>query len=177
VQRVQTTVIALVGERARELAATVGGDVNARAVLPEADADPLERAMDVWAAARHTHTPFLLHDADPLAAVGDAWVGYYDQTAPLGDLEVAVAATLQRWRAGTLDLPDHYVVSDAEGMDATRRHFYLGYLHRAAPSRVVPAKAHPDSVRDAICHLRAGRWWEDLDRLLDGVERVAPDRP
>ena len=172
----QTTVVAVVGHRARELAATVGGDANARAVLPDPDGDPLDRAVEVWNEARRTHAPFLLHDADPLAAVADAWVGYYDQTAPLGDLEVAVAATLQRWRAGTLDLPDHYVVSDAEEMDATRRHFYLGYLHRAAPTRVVPAKADPDSVRDAISHLRAGRWWEDLDRLLDGVERVAPDR-
>jgi hypothetical protein len=176
VQRVQTTVIALVGRRARELAGTVGGDANARAVLPRADAHPLDRAVEVWNAARRTHAPFLLHDADPLAAVAHAWVGYYDEIAPLGDLEVAVRETLQRWRAGTLDLPDHYVVLDAEDMDPTRRHFYLGYLHRAASARVVPASAEPDAVRQAVARLRAGRWWPDLDRLLEGVERVVPDR-
>jgi hypothetical protein len=176
VQRLQTTVIALVGRRARDLVEAVGADANARAVLPEADGDPLDRAVAAWAAARRSHTPFLLHDADPLAAVADAWVGYYDEAAPVGGLEVAVSATLQRWRAGTLDLPDHYLVVDADTLAPTRRHFYLGYLHRAAPTRVVPAAGVPDAVRAAVAGLRAGRWWADLDVLLADVERVAPDR-
>lgn len=175
-QRLQTTVIALVGKRARDLAEVVGGDANARAVLPADDADPLDRAVAAWAEARRSHTPFLLHDADPLAAAADAWVDYYDEVAPVGTLEVAVSATLQRWRAGTLELPDHYLVLDAEALTPTRRHFYLGYLHRAAPSRVVPVASEPHAVRAAVSGLRAGPWWDDLDELLANVERVTPDR-
>jgi hypothetical protein len=29
---------------------------------------------------------------------------------------------------------------------------------------------------DRIARLDAGRWWPDLDALLDGVERVVPDQ-
>lgn len=174
--RVQTTVIALVGERADELAAAVGGDANAKAVLPAPDDDRLARAIEACAQARRSHVPYLLHDADPLVEVADAWVGYYDEAAPIGELEVAVSTTLQRWRAGTLELPDHYLVVDADAMTPTRRHFFLGYLYDAAPSRVVPVPGDPDAVRESIGRMRAGQWWPDLDRLLEGVEKVAPDR-
>ncbi len=175
-QRVQTTVIAVVGAQARALVEAVGGDANAKAVVPSPGAEPLDRAVEAWTTIRRTRTPFALHDADPLADVADAWVAYYDESAPRGDLEVVVAATVQRWRAGSLELPDLYVVTAAEDMPATRRHFWLGFLHEAAPARVVPARPEPAAVRQAVARLRARRWWPDLDRLLDGIERVVPDR-
>jgi hypothetical protein len=37
--------------------------------------------------------PYLVHDADPLALVADAWVRRYDQQGPAGELEVAVRDT------------------------------------------------------------------------------------
>src|SRR3712207_7746001 len=49
-----------------------------------------------------------------------------------------------------------------------RSHWYLGFLHAAAPARVVPAT----SIVDELGRLPTGRWWPDLDRLLDGVESV-----
>ncbi|MGH3666480.1 MAG: hypothetical protein ACRDU8_10415 [Egibacteraceae bacterium] len=175
-QRVSTTVIALVGEDAGECAALLGAAANVRAVTPD-DADPpLDRAVHAWREAVKAHIPFLVHDADPLAAVADAWVRWYDQQGVAGDLEVAVSDALARWRARALELPDYYLVLDAESLPPTQRHWYLGFLHRSAPHRVVPAAAQADDIARRVASLRAGRWWPDLDRLLDGLDRVVPDR-
>ena len=66
--------------------------------------------------------------------------------------------------------------ADAEELDATRRHWYLGFLHRAAPSRVLPTAGTPAEVGEQLANLASGHWWPDLDRLLDGVDRVVPDK-
>ena len=58
-----------------------------------------------------------------------------------GELEVAVSETLARWRPGSIELPDYYLVIDADTWAPTRRHWYLGVLHATAPARVVPAAA------------------------------------
>jgi hypothetical protein len=176
-KQVSTTVIAVTGKRSRELLERVREAGCLRTVLPELDAPPLERASSVWDVAAGSHTPYLLHDADPLAAVADAWARLFDQQGPVGELEVALQQTLQRWRAGSIELPDYYLVSDAETMDATRRHWYLGFLHRAAPVRVVPVTGSAATLTDQVGRLPTGRWWPELDRLLDGVERVTPDTP
>jgi hypothetical protein len=102
-QRISTTVIGLVGDGARAGAEGLGRAPNIRVELPDPAAPPLDRAAAAWQAATSTQLPCLVHDADPLALVADAWVRRFDQQ-------------------GT-----------------TRRHWYLGLLHRAAPSRVVLA--------------------------------------
>ena len=112
----------------------------------------------------------------PLALVADAWVRRYDEQGPAGELEVAVRDTLARWRARTIELPDYYLVLDPGSWGATRRHWYLGVMHRAAPSRVVPADAAAVNVQSSIAKLASGRWWPELDRLLAGVDRVVPDQ-
>jgi hypothetical protein len=89
---------------------------------------------------------------------------------------VAVAETLARWRARTIELPDYYLVLDAESFAATRRHWYLGVLRRAAPIRVIPVASATDQVRTRIGKLTSGRWWPDLDRALADVDRIVPDR-
>jgi hypothetical protein len=176
-RRISTTVVALVGEPARACLVGLGRAANIRTVPTDPEASPLERATVAWQTATGSHRPYLLHDADPLAAVADAWVRRFDEQAPAGELEVAVAETLGRWRAGAVELPDYYLVLDVEGWQATRRHWYLGVLHRAAPSRVQPAPGSPAAVRERLAALAAGRWWPDMDRLLDGIDRVVPDRP
>jgi hypothetical protein len=175
-QRISTTVISLVGERARECAEGLERAPNVRVELPDPAAPPLERAMAAWQAATGTHLPYLVHDADPLALVAAAWVRRFDEQGPAGELEVAVGETLARWRARTIDLPDYYIVLDPGAWDATRRHWYLGLLHRAAPSRVVPADPSAAKVQASIAQLASGRWWPDLDRLLADVDQVVPDR-
>jgi hypothetical protein len=175
-QRISTTVVGLVGERARPVAEALDRAANIRVELPDAAAPPLDRAVAAWQAATGTKAPYLVHDADPLALVADAWVRRYDQQGPAGELEVAVRDTLGRWRSRAIELPDYYVVLDAESWGATRRHWFLGLLHRAAPSRVVPVEGGADQVQAHIATLASGRWWPDLDRLLADVDQVVPDR-
>jgi len=122
------------------------------------------------------HAPYLVHDADALGVVADAWVRRFDQQGPVGELEVAVSETLARWRADTIDLPDYYLVLDSDSWDATRRHWYLGVLHRSAPSRVVPSSGDPAEVEARLAQLSSGPWWPPLDQLLDSVDRLVPDQ-
>jgi hypothetical protein len=175
-RRIPTTVVALVGEASRPVLAGLDRAANVRALLADPEEPPLERAAAAWRAASGTHRAYLVHDADPLAAVADAWVGTFDQRAPAGTLEVAVAETLRRWRAGALELPDYYLALDVDAWPPTPRHWYLGVLHRAAPARVVPAAGTATAVRERLGHLAPGRWWPALDRLLEGIDRAVPDR-
>ena len=175
-QRISTTVIGLVGEQARACAQALGRAANIRVELPDAEAPALERAAAAWQAATSTHGPYLVHDADPLALVADAWVRRFDEQGPAGELEVAVSETLARWRARAIELPDYYLLLDPASWDPTRRHWYLGLLHRAAPARVVPATTATDQLQAGIATLASGRWWPDLDRLLADVDWVVPNR-
>jgi hypothetical protein len=174
-QRTGTTVVAVVGDDASECVRRLGEGANVVPVSVEAGDAPLDRAVATWTEATSAHTPYLVHDADPLAVVVDAWVRYFDEEGPIGELEVAVAETLARWRVGSIELPDYYLVLDPERWGVTRRHWFLGVLHRAAPARVVPVP-DPDAAARMLPHLGAGAWWPDLDDLLGGIERVVPDQ-
>lgn len=174
-QRTGTTVVAVIGDDARECVRALGEAANVVAVSVDPDDAPLDRAVATWTEAVRAHTPYLVHDADPLAAVAGAWVRHFDEEGQIGELEVAVTETLARWRVGSIELPDYYLVLDAESWPVTRRHWYLGVLHRAAPARVVPVP-DPDSAARMLPRLGAGAWWPDLDALLAGIERVAPDQ-
>jgi hypothetical protein len=168
-------VIAVVGADATACVQRLGEAANVEAVSVDADEPPLDRAVATWAEVARVHSPYLAHDADPLAAVADTWVRRFDEQGPVGELEVAVAETLARWRVGSLELPDYYLVLDPKSWAVTRRHWYLGVLHRVAPARVVPVP-DPDAAASTLPHLGAGAWWPDLDDLLDGIERVVPDQ-
>jgi hypothetical protein len=174
-KRIPTTVVTLVGDEAHAASEDLGRAANVRAVLPDPDDPPLERAVEAWRESSRSHRTFTVHDADPLALVRDAWVAHYDEETPGGALEVAVSETLARWRSGALELPDYYLVLEAEDLATTERHWYLGVLHEHAPHRVVPVAPDPDLLRNALSHLRAGRWWDDLSDLLSRIDRVVPD--
>jgi hypothetical protein len=174
-QRTSSTVVAIVGTDAAECVERLGQAVNVLPVTVEADEPALDRAVSAWAEAARAHAPYLVHDADPLGAVADAWVRRFDEDGPIGELEVAVAETLARWRVGSVELPDYYLVLDAEAWGPTRRHWYLGLLHSKAPARVVPVP-DPDAAARMLPRLGAGAWWPDVDDLLAGVERVVPDQ-
>ena len=174
-RRTSTTVVAVVGEDARACVERLDRWGNIATLIPEPDAPFLDRAVEAWSAATRIHTPYFVHDADPLATAAVAWVRRFDEQGPVGELEIAVADTVARWRAGSIELPDYYLVLDAETWSPTRRHWYLGVLHVAGPSRVVPV-ADADDAGSALAHLSAGRWWPDVDELLAGIERVVPDQ-
>jgi hypothetical protein len=174
-RRTSTTVVAVVGDGARACVERLERSANVATLVPDADDAALDRAVVAWSAATRIHTPYFAHDADPLGAVADAWVRRYDEQGPVGELEVVVTDTIARWRAGSLDLPDYYLVLDAETWGPTRRHWYLGVLHRTAPARVVPVP-NAEAAPSALVRLSAGRWWPDLDELLDRIDQVVPDK-
>ena len=174
-RRTSTTVVAVVGTGARACIERLGRGANVGTIVPEPSDASLDRAVAAWSEATRVHLPYFAHDADPLDAAATAWVRRFDEQGPVGELEVAVTDTLARWRAASIELPDYYLVLDAEGWTPTRRHWYLGVLHRAAPSRVVPVP-NADAAEATLPRLSAGRWWPDLDDLLDGIDRVVPDQ-
>jgi hypothetical protein len=173
-QRISTTVVALVGADAARRAADIGGSANVLSIVPDAEGT-LDRAMTAWAGAARSSRTYVVHDADPLAEVARHWVALFDGTGVRGALETAVAEITARWRARTVELPDYYLVLDAEDLPATERHWYLGVLRDAAPSRVVPVASTTAAVDRMLRHLPAGRWWPDLPELLIGIDQVAPD--
>jgi hypothetical protein len=174
-RRTSTTVVAVVGTDARACVERLDRWANVATLVPEPDAPSLDRAVAAWSAATRMHTPYFVHDADPLGAASAAWVRRFDERGPVGELEVAVTDTVARWRAGSIELPDYYLVLDAEAWTPTRRHWYLGVLHTAGPARVVPVP-DADEAGSALAHLSAGRWWPDVDELLTGIEHVVPDQ-
>jgi hypothetical protein len=148
---------------------------NVSILSPPHDLGPLERAMQATETAGGAHAPYFVHDADPLGLVADAWVRLFEGSGPIGEVEVAVAETLARVRVQTVELPDYYLVVDADATTPTRRHWYFGVLHDAVPMRVVPVPANAQQVVDALEDLAATRWWPPVPQLLDGIERRAPD--
>jgi hypothetical protein len=174
-QRSSTTVVCLVGATAA-VTNSLAQAANVELVVPDADDSPLDRAVAAARAAARAPIPYVVHDADPLSEVGEAWGRYFEEQAPVGELEVAVKAVVDRWRAGSLDLPDYYLVLDLESLPPNRRHWFGGVLHADAPVRVVPVEARPVPVMDALGHLAPGRRWSPLDELLAGLERRLPDR-
>ncbi|GAA4608021.1 hypothetical protein GCM10023195_31020 [Actinoallomurus liliacearum] len=171
-RRTSSTVVVVAGEGADKVVSGLAGLHNVRALV-SGDRTPAEVSRAIAGAG----TTYVVHDADPLGEVRDAWVGFFDQAAPHGGLEVAIESALGGLAAERLLLPDYYVVLAPEGMSPTRRHWWLGVLAGAAPSRVVPADASVAAVSDALAHLAAGRWWPaDLPGWLRGLPKVVPDR-
>jgi len=128
-------------------------------------------------AALASPAAYVLHGADPLAAVGAAWAAFFDRTTEPGTLEVAIETALTGLRSGTALLPDYYLVLDPEALPPTGKHWWLGVLAAAAPSRVVPVAAKASAVRDALPRLPSGRWWpDDTDAWLRDLVRVVPDQ-
>ena len=56
-QRISTTVVAVVGEQARACAKGLEGAANIRVELPDPAAPPLERAAAAWQATTSTQAP------------------------------------------------------------------------------------------------------------------------
>jgi hypothetical protein len=122
-QRASTTVVVLVGAKSAAVLRELGGAANVRTLSVEDDDSPLDRAVTATREAAGAHVPYLVHDADPLAAVVNAWARYFEGSGPRGELEVAVSETLARARTGAIELPDYYLVLDPERLDAIPRHF------------------------------------------------------
>ncbi len=171
-RRLSSTVVVVAGERSGEVVAGLDGLHNVRAI-----ARGERSAAEVEEAVHRSTATYVVHDADPLGAVGDAWVGLFDGAEPVGGLEVAVETALAGLRSDRLALPDYYVVLDPEDMPVTRRHWWLGAVADSAPNRVVPSRASSAAVADVLGRLSSGRWWPaDLETWLRDLPRTVPDR-
>lgn len=175
VQHSAATVVTLVGPDTAQLLPSLGRAGRVRAITVDPDLPSPERAVAAQLGTGGAGASLAVHDADPLSEVAEAWIRLFDGTGAVGELEVAVAAALQRWRSRAIELPDYYLLLGPDDWEPTRRHWYLGVLSEAAPSRVLPVTG-AEGVPASLRRLPAGRWWPSLDRLLDGVERHLPDR-
>lgn len=164
--------VVVAGEQADRVVSGLGCLHNVRA-FTAGDRTPAE----ITEAMTGASATYVVHDGDPLAEVRDAWIGFFDETAPAGGLEVAIEAVLGALNADRVQLPDYYIVLDPEHMPPTSRHWWLGVLAGAAPTRVVPADPSAAAVADALGHLAAGRWWPaDLAGWLRALPRTVPDQ-
>jgi hypothetical protein len=171
VAKPSSTVIVLVGVVAPAVFAELDRSANVHASVIDSDAGETAREF-----VARSHTTYVVHNADPLASLGEAWAGFFDETVPTGTLEVAVEATLRTLRSDEAALPDYYIVLDPDSLTPTQKNWWFGALAGVAPSRVVPSGATADEVGRAISNLPAGRWWpEPLDEWVRSLARVIPD--
>jgi hypothetical protein len=163
-------VVIIAGTDAEKILPRLDGLANVRAAAVK-DEDSA-RAL-----VAQSHAAYVVHDADPLAGLATAWTGFFDRTDTPGTLEVAVETTLAALHRGSVQLPDYYLVLDPESLPETRKHWWLGVLAGASPSRVIPAKPSAAAVADVLSRLPSGRWWPDPpDEWLRGLGRAVPDR-
>lgn len=171
--RVSATVVAVVTSEENRMAGAAAANVAVGRV--DRELKPVERARQAWSAAKRTNRTYFLHDADPLADLAAAWIGFFDGDVAHGTIEVVREQVLDLWRNDDIALPDYYLIDRPEDLPTTSRHWYLGLLAGCAPSRVVASRPNR-SLGDQLRSLPTGRWWPPLDEMLRDIERVVPDQ-
>jgi hypothetical protein len=166
-----STTLVVVGDDDGATIRDLAGHANVRAAsLAGRDEDEVAR----W--TRGTTTPYLVHDRDPLEHVAAAWVEFFDDQSTLGVLELEVDRAVDALQRGTAAIPDYYLVVNPESLPPTWRHWWLGVMAQASPTRVIPrGETDPPAVR-LLRRLPTGRPWPDPARWLRGVTSVVPDR-
>ena len=173
-RRLSSTVVVVVGDGATGVVAQLSGLRNVHAIVRGA-----RSPAEVESLVAASSSTYVVHEVDPLADVGDAWVELFDGGGPVGRLEVAVEAAVAALRGDRATLPDYYAVLDPDALPVTRRHWWLGAVAGLAPSRVLPLPrpATAATLTRELGRLPAGRWWpDDLADRLRALPRTIPDR-
>ena len=168
--RAAGTVVAIVGDHVDDAIATLDGIPNLEVLSLHGSDTPL--ATRRIAAAT---TPWVVHDADPLAHVAAAWVELFEERSTLGALEIEVEVTLAQFEDGSALMPDYYIVLEPEGAPETWRHWWCGALGHRAPQRVIAAP-HDSAVRRLLSSLPSSRPWPDPASWLPHLPFEIPDR-
>jgi hypothetical protein len=169
------TVVAIVGDQSEEALASLDG-IRGVDVLSLHGSETTIATRRIAAAT----TPWVVHDADPLAHVAAAWVELFEERSTLGALEVEVETAIALFDRGSALMPDYYIVLEPEEAPDTWRHWWCGALGHRAPQRVLTSHA-PTTPRDAalrrlLSNLPSSRPWPDPASWLPHLPFEIPDR-
>lgn len=166
-----STTLVVVGDETTSAIHALEGFANVQAAsLTDASDAEVARWSSVSAA------PYVVHDHDPLAHVAAAWVEFFDDLSTYGVLELEIARALEAAGRHELDVPDYYVVIHPEHLQITWKHWWLGVLSSASPSRVIPWPAADESLAQLLRRLPAARAWPEVDAWLPTFASAVPDR-
>ncbi|NQX11156.1 hypothetical protein HQQ80_05925 [Microbacteriaceae bacterium VKM Ac-2855] len=166
-----STVVLLVGADTSQVIRGLGA-------LPNVDArtfagDDAPRIRESIATSPST---YLVHDADPLEHVASAWVEFFEDRASHGTLDLEIETAVGAFVRGETSMPDYYVVLEPESAPANWKHWWLGVLPKAAPSRVLPSASDAGAVRRLLRSLPTGKPWPEPAEWLPEVRFSIPDR-
>jgi hypothetical protein len=150
--------------------------------LVNAEGDGLDSAAAALRRAAGITSPYVLVNADPLAAVAAAWTAMWDvtrDTTDTSDFELRAGEAVGAWRAGHFELPDYYLDISLNDAFEGPPDFYLGPLRSARPNRVAVAvgsspEAQATEVLRALGSLRHGPWWPPLDEIISAARSFYP---
>lgn len=166
-----STTIVLVGTEMQSILLTLNSLINVRASsLDNFSDDEAQR----WVA--RSHSPYVVHDRDPLGHIAAAWVGFFDDRCSIATLDLEVDRTLMFLERGEREMPDYYIVVNPEELAPTWKHWWLGVLPQAAPTRVIPWQSVSTPLTGVLRHLPTGRPWPTPGPWLREVARTVPDR-
>jgi methylase of polypeptide subunit release factors len=166
-----STTLVVVGDDEGGTIRELTGHANVRAAsLAGRDDEEIAR----W--TRAAATPYLVHDVDPLEHVAAAWVEFFDDRATLGALELEIERAVDALRRGSAAIPDYYLVVNPETMPPTWRHWWMGVMAQASPTRVIPRSETDPPVTRLLRRLPTGRAWPEPAAWLGGVTSAVPDR-
>lgn len=165
-----STTLVVVGEAATSAIHALEGFANVRAAsLSDASDDEVAR----WSAS--SDAPYFVHDHDPLAHVAAAWVEFFDDQSTYGVLELEIERAVEAAERHVIAVPDYYVVLHPEELPATWKHWWLGVLASASPTRVIPWPDADESLARLLRRLPTGRAWPEVESWLPGVMGAVPD--
>ncbi len=166
-----STTLVFVGSDAPAALEALDHLANVRAAALRGTSDEEARR---WVA--RAHSPYVVHDRDPLGHVAAAWVEFFDDLSTLGTLDLEVDRALAALETGQLVMPDYYIVAEPDSLSPTWKHWWLGVLPKAAPTRVIPWGAGSTPLARVLRQLPTGRPWPTPDPWLRGVAWAVPDR-
>ncbi|RFA10159.1 hypothetical protein B7R54_13765 [Subtercola boreus] len=170
----RSTTLVLVGQGSDRALGALGQLANVRASSFPDESDISNEQVDRWVS--QSDTPYVVHDRDPLGHVASAWVEFFDDQATLGTLDLEVDRAVAGLAAGELSLPDYYIIIQPETLAPTWKHWWLGVLPKAAPTRVIPWNEGQTPLSRVLRQLPVGRAWPNPDPWLREVARSVPDR-
>ncbi|MCD5348028.1 hypothetical protein PX701_12130 [Agromyces sp. H3Y2-19a] len=166
-----STTLVVVGDETASAIHALERFANVRAAsLPDASDAEVAR----WSSG--SDAPYVVHDHDPLAHVAAAWVEFFDDLSTYGVLELEIARALEAAGRHDLSVPDYYVVIHPENLPVTWKHWWLGVLASASPSRVIPWPDADASLAQLLRRLPAARAWPEVGTWLPTVAAAVPDR-